>query len=1002
MTGQDARLALVFIHGFLSGPHTWTQMESLLSSDAPVSEQVTVYQYEYTSKIAQLNPLKRLPSIDNIARGLGDFIDLRVVEPSILLVAHSQGGLVAQRYIAAEVSRPESSTLHRVVGLLMYATPTGGSDLALSLRRPLFRLLGGNPQERELRPLDEQVNAAQRRIFESILIPPDPRYRIKILATVGTEDNVVKDVPGRSVFPDTRTLPGDHFTIIKPSDLDDVRYLTLKHEVQTLTDQTLTDQTRSRPKEASEGRRDLTATIFALPSAPRDFVGRAAELEQLLRIRNDLPPLFANIYGRAGIGKTTLAIVAAQRFAPDYDRTIYINMRGYEAEALDTFEVTGEILRAYGLAPSKISRDRGLRSGQLRAILGTMKTLLVLDNCADEHQVRPLLPADGSTGVIVTSRQAISIEGLENLWLRELDMNDAKELIYRNRAYDQADERIVEQLCATCGRLPLALRIVAAALRLRPESTLTELDRTYSNSKLRLAEMRIGDLDLEASLSLNYPSLEPAAQKAFGLLATLPTAEFQAWHLGTGDGTSLDTARRSLQRLADQQFVDVVGRTATATERQYRYHDLLRDLGRKFAASDDEARVRFLRNVLAAYIVLAEEAGLAIGLDGGQIEGALGASTWVEIGTLAVVVRENPVTWMDGEARNITVLIEQAFKDGLFDEVWLLARAVSTYLDSTCSWDAWINACRLGAEAAARSHNVMGSATMALHLGVALSRIGRASEAQAELQKASDVFTSIGDKVGIAWAQFRLGESFRLGDSPAEATQCYREALASLEGVEAHTAMRSYPHLGLGSVYRVAGDVAGAVRELSAGLSRAIADGYPRAVGWIGFSLAQALSDAGDYAAAAASLSQAREAFERYPAKIGQTWVALVAIELKIRSGALPRDGGQLAELDHLIENFRTIGDTRGEAWGWFTIAQIAVLHGDRHRATGALDNATALFTECGSELGTAQARLQLASITDDSSRERLLSLARQQLDALGCRWPDELIAQKVVGWRGW
>lgn len=1002
MTGQDSHLAVVFIHGFLSGPHTWAQMERLLASDPSISERITIYQYEYPSKLVWINRLRRLPSIGDIARGLADFIDLRVVEKTVLLVAHSQGGLVAQRYIASEVSRPMSSTLDRVTGLLMYATPSGGSDFALSLRRPVFRLLRGNPQERELRPLDEQVNAAQRQIFESVLIPTDPRYRVRFLAIVGEQDNVVKDVPGRSVFPDTRTLPGDHFTIIKPRDLNDLRYLTLKREILSITSNASTRPTIMEVDRHSGDRNELKDTVFALPPAPRDFVGRSVELEQIQGSLSVHPPLFVNIYGRAGIGKTTLAVIAARRFERDYDRTIYVNMRGYESEALDAFEVTAEILRAYGLAPSKISRDRGLRSSQLRAILGTMRTLLVLDNCSDEHQVRPLLPADPSTGVIITSRQAMSIESLENLWLRELVMSEAKELIYRNRPYSRADERIVERLCATCGGLPLALRIVAAALRLRPESTLAEVNHTYSDSKRRLAEMRIGDLDLEASLSLNYPSLGSAAQDAFKMLATLPIAEVEAWHLGSGSAISLAAARGLLQQLADQQFVDLAGRATPTAERRYRYHDLLRDLGRKFADADDRERRDFLKRVLAAYIVLAEEAGLAIGLDGGQIEGTLGASTWPEVGIQSAIVREYPVIWMDSEARNITVLIEQAVKDELFDEVWLLARAVSTYLDSTCNWDAWIKACRLGAQAAERTGNALGSATMALHSGVALSRVGRQKEAQTEFTKASNGFKLLDDRVGVAWALFRLGESFRLNDSPVEATQCYREALSSLDGVKARTAMRSYLHLGLGSIYRIAGDLTGAVRELSAGLIRAVADGYPRAVGWIGLSLSQALSDAGDYTAAAAALSRAREAFEHYPAKIGQAWVKLAAIELEVRSLVLPEYEEQISELEGLIDDFQKIGDTRGEAWAWLTTAQIAIQRDDRLKVTKALDHATVLFAECGSELGLAQTRLQLASIAEEPARGELLSAARRQLDDLGCHWPDELIAQKVIRWRGW
>lgn len=999
----NVALALVFIHGFISGPEAWEKMQGLIRIDDEIKHLTTMHLYPYTTKIARVNPLKRLPSIDDIARGLNDYIDLMVPERRVLLVTHSQGGLVAQRYIANELVRPASQTLSRIVGLLMYATPSGGSDLLLSLRRPLFRMLGGNPQESELRPLNDRVHATQRQIFESIILNPSPRYQLRILATVGQDDNVVQDVSGRSMFPDTRTLPGDHNSVIRPEVLNDLRYLALKHEVLAALGKADQPWQQTPSPGNDNGNDEANTTIFSLPSVPKDFIGRGSQLAEVEKSSSDGSPLIANIYGRAGVGKTTLAVEFARSAQNRFRRLIYINMRGYEVQSLRAYDVIGDILRAYGMAPSKLARNLEMRSGQLRTMLRSTPTLLVIDNCESEDQIRPMLPADSSTGVLTTSRRPIIIEGMQTIWLRELEMADAKQLIYKNRKYDQSDEKLVEDLCESCGLLPLALRIVAAALRQRPESTLSEIGAALSDSRRRLSELRIGDFDLEASLSLNLPSLNALDRSMFRLLATLPLAEVHSWHVASGQLLTLDISRGLLQRLADQQFIEFTGLLGSTGERRYRYHDLLRDLGQKYANVEDSwaVRIRFLGNVADAYVVLAEVAGLAIGLDGAQIEGTLGATAWNGVVAAADVIKMNPVAWMDEEARNIILLIEQLFKDGLHRQTWLLARAVSTYLDSACNWDAWIRVCSLGIDAAIQESDIEAQATMSLHLGVAYSRIGRTKDAEEELSKASTRFASINDGVGNAWALFRQGEVFRLDDSYERATELYHDTFACLTDAHLRTAVASYAHLGLGSVYRVSGDISNAVRELSEGVARAVGDEYPRAVGWISFAHSQALSDDGQYSQAEIALARARESFQLFPAKIGQTWTTLQALDLRIRTRRhdARRD---LLEVRDLVQMFNSIGDTRGEGWGHYAAAQLWILQERYVEAASNLESSQRLFAACRSRMGQIHVALQRATLPTTRDAARLLSDAHTELETLKCSWSDELVDRKVVGWLGW
>ena len=66
------------------------------------------------------------------------------------------------------------------------------------------------------------------------------------------------------------------------------------------------------------------------------------------------------------------------------------------------------------------------RSALLRSRLADKTVLLVFDDAIDAGQLRPLLPAGGGCGVIVTSRQPML--GLEDATHRELQpLSDADE-----------------------------------------------------------------------------------------------------------------------------------------------------------------------------------------------------------------------------------------------------------------------------------------------------------------------------------------------------------------------------------------------------------------------------------------------------------------------------------------------------------------------------------------------------------------------------------------------
>src|SRR6201999_866407 len=93
-------------------------------------------------------------------------------------------------------------------------------------------------------------------------------------------------------------------------------------------------------------------------------------------------------------------------------------------------------------------------------------------------QVRPLLPAEPATLVLVASRRRMTaLEGANSLSLDVMSESEASDLFRRVAGADRiANEP--EQLAHVldlCGRLPLAIQIAAARLRDRPSWSVADL-----------------------------------------------------------------------------------------------------------------------------------------------------------------------------------------------------------------------------------------------------------------------------------------------------------------------------------------------------------------------------------------------------------------------------------------------------------------------------------------------------------------------------------------------
>jgi DNA-binding SARP family transcriptional activator len=171
-----------------------------------------------------------------------------------------------------------------------------------------------------------------------------------------------------------------------------------------------------------------------LPPDIDDFTGRqaiVAQLQQLLEGEQGPAIIISAIAGKAGVGKTALAVRVAHRLRPRFaDGQLYVNLRGVEAQALDPAEVLASFLRALGLEGTAIAEGLEERVRQYRARLADRRVLVVLDNAASEAQVRPLLPAGRGCAALVTGRVRLSgLEAAHSLTLEVLEPDQAVQLL---------------------------------------------------------------------------------------------------------------------------------------------------------------------------------------------------------------------------------------------------------------------------------------------------------------------------------------------------------------------------------------------------------------------------------------------------------------------------------------------------------------------------------------------------------------------------------------------
>jgi tetratricopeptide (TPR) repeat protein/transcriptional regulator with XRE-family HTH domain len=547
-----------------------------------------------------------------------------------------------------------------------------------------------------------------------------------------------------------------------------------RHSVQSLADTLgLPEPQRLELDRAARGAGgDLDADLaqaapvpHQLPAAVGGFVGRAAEVEALSRILDDVSDsgpgtvVISAIGGTAGVGKTALALhwahQAADRFS---DGQLYVNLRGFDASgtAATTAEAVRGFLEALGVPPERIAASPDAQAGLYRSLLTGKRMLVVLDNARDEQQVRPLLPASPGSLVLLTSRNQLAglaaTDGARLLTLDVLTRREAVQLLAARLGASRAaaEPDAVSEIADLCACLPLALAVAAARAACRPRFPLTALAAELRDAADRLDPLEAGDsaASVRAVFSWSYQHLDDDAARMFRLLGLHPGPDITVPAAASLAAVGEREARRMLGDLTRAHMI------AEQLPGRYAFHDLLRAYATAKAPGNGPERAAATGRVLDHYLHTAH-GGVQL------LRRAREATTLLppQPGTVPEQLADydQAMAWFQAEHKVLLMVVGKAGEAGLDSYVWQLTEQLTTFFDRRGYWGSFASAQRTALAASLRLGDQNKQAVANSRLGQSLKRLGYGEDASIHFEKALGLYRQLGDRIGEGRVHIGLG-----------------------------------------------------------------------------------------------------------------------------------------------------------------------------------------------------------------------------------------------------
>ncbi len=374
-----------------------------------------------------------------------------------------------------------------------------------------------------------------------------------------------------------------------------------------------------------------------LPAQPTRLVGRESELAVIRRLLLQDDVRLLTLTGPAGIGKTRLAVAAAQAASGAFtDGACFVDL----ATVDDSDRVVPAIADALGVGVAQ----GGLAAASLEWLLRGCQLLVVLDNC--EHLLRSaadvgrLIAAVPGLKVLATSREPLRLRWEQRFLVPPLALPDLRTaaaptiatvpsvalFVDRARAVrpdfalarTPEHARAVAEICVRLDGLPLAVELAAAQIGiLSPTDILALLDGRLPLPPWRAADAPARHQTLRAAIDWSYRLLSPDEQGLLRHLAVFAGSWTLAAAAAVTSGASAPedpTGRlarlvHGIGSLVDRSLVQVQIVDATG-ETRYRLLEVVREFARVELEASGEAEAA--RQALAAYLPCLADEGLEV------------------------------------------------------------------------------------------------------------------------------------------------------------------------------------------------------------------------------------------------------------------------------------------------------------------------------------------------------------------------------------------------------
>jgi tetratricopeptide (TPR) repeat protein len=394
--------------------------------------------------------------------------------------------------------------------------------------------------------------------------------------------------------------------------------------------------------------------------------------------------------------------------------------------------------------------------------------LVVLDNAREPDQVRPLMPGSAGCLAVVTSRNELSglvaADGARPMRLDLLSPDEARELLARRLGPDRlaAEPDAVEEIIVRCGRLPLALAIVAARAVGHPDFPLAELTAEVRQAGLEALSGSDPATDVRAVFGWSYQALSGAAARLFRLLGLHPGPDISAPAAASLAGASLGRVGSWLGELTRAHVI------TEHSPHRYAFHDLLRAYAAELAHAEDSASDRraAVRRGVDHYLHTARAGRMVINPAPEPIrltrpDPGVGVEHLTDYG--------EAMAWFTAEHAVLLAAVDHAAAHGLHTHTWQLAWALATYLSRRGHWHDYVAIQNRALSSARQGDDRTGQAQAHSLLGSAYTKTERYEEAELHFQKALEASVALGDGHGEAAGHWGLGYTLGLRGRHREA-----------------------------------------------------------------------------------------------------------------------------------------------------------------------------------------------------------------------------------------